>query len=502
MSEKQTPDHDLEIELNLKVPAPLDPHIASVSIRTGSNNPADYFDLLLSASFGSEYVTLDSGDDRIEVKISIQKAEIKLNSVNCSFALIHNVDTQSENWQVTEKAVDKRGRASERRAGGSFSLNRDGVSGDLSVGSNRSSSGENSLEYERDRNVLPYRVLSDDTIQVGYANDFKLDVHGRVIDESIGIRVVPTQLGKSIGVLARTRVRERWITIDEANPIKASSTFRRLWQSMEAESKDSSRKRELFGKLIAHLIAKNLQEKDDDVHATLCAAAVVFSPSNSRSLGIGSPARENRIKIDPTLIEAFLQADKTHEVEILRDLGVEFETLDEPLSRAATFANFWNNEFGHYTVYVTSGIDNNFVLASLSRSLGLELRVSGHYPDGSTPHSAIAYNRIRMQSAQELIERFEGNYFGIESLIGMGALVKGNTAYEMARIAGFSQSYQTFQRRIRPSTVMSSFGYLVSIGDLLRAIGQEGFIDELMGEEFFLPSIVNFEDNVDNEEIP
>jgi hypothetical protein len=100
----------LEPETNLKLPPSLDPHIASVTIRTDANNPNDFFDLRLSASFGSEHVKLEAGVDIIEVEISIRKAEIKFDVVNCNLHALADYHTDALVGRRTEvKSTERRG---------------------------------------------------------------------------------------------------------------------------------------------------------------------------------------------------------------------------------------------------------------------------------------------------------------------------------------------------------------------------------------------------------
>src|SRR5262245_31813927 len=84
----QEPDDELIVDNDIRNPRPLDHRIASVWLRTPTNNPTDGYDLLLSASFGKERVTLEGDGFVIDTDFSLITADIELKFVKCSATLM------------------------------------------------------------------------------------------------------------------------------------------------------------------------------------------------------------------------------------------------------------------------------------------------------------------------------------------------------------------------------------------------------------------------------
>src|SRR6516225_7984740 len=101
---KPAPEPDDEPELivdrEFKNPRPLDRNISTVSLKTPTNNVTSGYDLLLSATFGKERVTLVSEEFVIEVDFSMNKANIELSFHHCDYAEI-NDDPRVEEWRRT-----------------------------------------------------------------------------------------------------------------------------------------------------------------------------------------------------------------------------------------------------------------------------------------------------------------------------------------------------------------------------------------------------------------
>jgi len=83
---------ELFVGRQFKNPAPLDRRIATVSLRTPTNNPTEGYDLLLSATFGSARVILSGEDLEIDVDFSLTSADIELEFVRCEYAPVNTGD--------------------------------------------------------------------------------------------------------------------------------------------------------------------------------------------------------------------------------------------------------------------------------------------------------------------------------------------------------------------------------------------------------------------------
>jgi hypothetical protein len=481
-------EKELEIVHDIAVPAPLDPHISSVSIRTGSNNPADYFDVLLSASFGAEYVTIESGEDLIEFKLSIQKAELKLNGLNCSFTLFGTGVNQSEAWTGQESRNKSFGVSHTAAAKVSAQANTLGMpGGNASAELQSSLSAKNNGDLSLSREVIPYRILSDDTIQVGYGDDFTISVQGRIVDENVGVRVIPRSLESPVGVLVRARVRERWIKIEHARKLNADSKLDKFWKFLEADSREAERKRELFSKLVAHLLAKQLQEAGDETNATLSAAAVVFTSKGARSRGINAQSRSGRIRIDPTAIDRFLRADEGEDRQVLREIGIELEDDDQPGWYRDGLQEFWLEGYSISHFYMLEKGKIAKLMEGISMSLGYNLEITQRGLRNPAISFRLTDRSGQSSSAADIVSNFNDKWNSESILIAGGALLKGETAFRFARRFGFNQSYQTFQKRIRPFVRKSGYGNLISYVDLLRAIDQMEALDGFSGAKLSVP---------------
>ena len=80
---------ELVVDREFKNPRPLDRNISTVSLKTPTNNRTEGYDLLLSATFGKERVTLVSNEFEIEVDFSMNTANIELSFHGCDYAEIN-----------------------------------------------------------------------------------------------------------------------------------------------------------------------------------------------------------------------------------------------------------------------------------------------------------------------------------------------------------------------------------------------------------------------------
>lgn len=469
---------ELELESNIQIPAPLDPHIASVTIRTGANNASDYFDLLLSASFGSEYVILESGQDRIEVKVRVLKAEVKFNSVNCDLHLLS--DDRDESWRGSEK--EQANSTSNRDVSASIESTAGAkkvqLGGNIEAGAGKSRITQKSQEFDRD--LLPWRVVSSDTVQVGYLEDFSRPLHGRIIDENIAVRVTPKSIGRKVGLLVRIRVRERWIEITNPKPLKVTERLRKFLVEILGKGDAEKRRQHLFSRLLAHLIAKELQDPDNTRDATMAASAIVFSPRKEKFQGVPIPRPRSEVRIDPTSIEKFISASVGSEEEILREIGVDFDDSDDVIS--GKFARIWQNPRNRKLSYFA--IDLNKLEGAYSSSFSRKVKIQ--------KIGDVGRRKVRLKvtvtnvpcpprDAPDIVKRFSPNWMGEEMAVYYGVLTKGEEAYEIAKLLGYKLSYATLRSKIRKNSLMTGYGNLVSFYHLVREVAGEDGIQSLEG---------------------
>ena len=70
---EHTDEPELVVDREFRSPRPLDRNISTVSLKTPTNNVTEGYDLLLSATFGKERITLVSEQFEIEVDFSMTK---------------------------------------------------------------------------------------------------------------------------------------------------------------------------------------------------------------------------------------------------------------------------------------------------------------------------------------------------------------------------------------------------------------------------------------------
>ena len=100
----------LVVDGDVKLPRPLDHRIASVMLRTRTNDPTEGYDLYISASFGRERVKLSDGEFEISADFSLLKADIELNFVHSTSRLSETPEsTHSDAWTRTDKVTLQRG---------------------------------------------------------------------------------------------------------------------------------------------------------------------------------------------------------------------------------------------------------------------------------------------------------------------------------------------------------------------------------------------------------
>src|SRR5215467_3570114 len=73
---------------DVKKPAPLNKRVASLWLWTSANDVSEGYDLMMSASFGKDQVTLKGGGFHIEVTCSLTSADIDFEFRNCKDMII------------------------------------------------------------------------------------------------------------------------------------------------------------------------------------------------------------------------------------------------------------------------------------------------------------------------------------------------------------------------------------------------------------------------------
>ena len=481
----------MTVEHDLKIPPPLDPHVASLGLRTASNNPTEYFDLRLTASFGKEIVLLDSGGETIEVNLAIKKAEIKFHCVNASLHLIESHARDSEAWQGKSDRVREVSRKSEASVGGSISSDSLGFAKISTSGSAQFASEQRGTD-SLTRAALPWRILNSDAIQLGYLDDFERELHGRIVDEDVSLRVRPLDTSRHVGVLARIRVRESWIEISDATIQKDSPKLRKYWQGLARKDSASEQRRRLFNRLLAHLITRELQDHTDNRNATIAAAAIVMKPATDAFIGQPTPRQRQKISIDPTAVENFLKSDLGDEGRVLREIGVQLEDEDSDVNVDAIIGELLRNFSAASSPYYSRMRHISELVYFYAHSLGLQIDVSAStsYSTGTATNPGrrslsvffkFLEKKNDCKSTKQLLEEYSSHRSFPSTFLEAGVLLKGDRAYRFAKALGFALSYQSFQRRLAEYGVRTGHGFVFTYRDVALAVGASDALSRLVG---------------------
>lgn len=486
-NEKET--QYFEPESDIELPAPLDPHISSVELRTASNNPSDYFDLALSATFGSETVRLDTGEEQLEVTISIRKAEVKFDTQNCGLHLLSDQSTEGWIGKETEmhtrsfdRSISTKGKMSGTSDLAELSVFSVGANLEAQDTSEQATSQSKKLERE----LLPYRIISEDIVQVGYMNDFKKPLRGKIIDEALSVRVTPKDSTSQVGVIARVRVREGWIDVRDVKPINVKKKLGDFLANIgNAAEFENEKRRKLFSKLLAHLIRINLQEQEDSINATFAASAIVFSPADNEFSGIPKPKQMQFVKIEPASINRFIQAGEEQEEEVLIELGVDLSRNEEadneaPLSASGIFKKIWESSSNRKILPTSYGKIINLG-ECYSLSFGRVVNVSSQSVENAEDQLLIEITKEAHPTASvSQILDLLGRISGIElHALRLGILTKGPEMFAISNSFGFDQGYRVLCTRL--SSYNSGYGRISTFHRVLDAVDASEKIVELEG---------------------
>lgn len=320
----------LMLDRQIQLPAPLDKRLASLILRSTTNNPSDGYDLLLSASFGSERITLASEELEISVLMSLYSANVELQFLNSDYSVSRTSEvTADESWRRTEKETLRS--ISAKKSGSSIhgigELNAEGRT-HFRLKSNaawrKSSQAESTAESFFERAESDWHLIGSDTIRLGRLGR-KLD--GQLISDFAGWRVTPKSKVTSSGVLARINVREDWIKFDELRYEKAPSRI--LQQLNDLFRPEHSRRRELFLILLRMLAQRGLQSDAETKNATIGMEGIFWRPTEENFAALATGAGRGGIAISGAAVEAFLTSSEGYEEATLIALGIKKEFLLE-----------------------------------------------------------------------------------------------------------------------------------------------------------------------------
>jgi hypothetical protein len=322
----QPPDEVLELVVDgaFKNPQPLDHRIASVWLRTPTNNPTEGYELMLSASFGQEWVTLRGDGFEFRVNFAMTSADIEVEFRNCTAALIE--EARHEEAKTTIKEQSSAQSKYSLGAGGEMSASQAGAVGRGFLRGAAERASISLMSVQRSVSRPDYHRTGSNTIQVGPVGDL---LRGRIVVDYKGWRVRPNQATDVSAVIARLKVRENWIKFDQVEIISSPPPF--TDRLRDIFSREDRRRRNYFKALLVHLTQTALAGYQDGKTATIAANVLVVRPNEDDASSISSRAARHEIDIDGDRICKFLRTEEGQEASVLIALGLKPDTI-KPLA--------------------------------------------------------------------------------------------------------------------------------------------------------------------------
>lgn len=320
---------ELVVDDDVVSPAPLDPLIASLTLRTKTNNVTEGYDLSLSAFFGSERVLLTGEDFSVNVDISLARAKIELEFVRCHPSAIEtNNDDSSDEWRIEQKWANthnrKRGVKTLLKAVVSNNLNVSGAA-ELEYESSRSNAGE----LEASRTIKNWQKVNKNTVVVGRG---ERELDGKEIYDFEGWRVIPDDTSVASGVKATLSVRENWINLIQIhNDSFLGSIGKKANDLFKSNDKD---RQELFGFLLRHLATMGLSKPNNPKEAILDVEHFVVRPDIENATSANSAPAMGNVVLDSMVIDGFLNSSPGTELETLISMGITHQIIRENTAQA------------------------------------------------------------------------------------------------------------------------------------------------------------------------
>ena len=315
---------ELVVDDGVVSPAPLDPLIASLTLRTKTNNVTEGYDLSLSAFFGSERVLLTGEDFSVNVDISLARAKIELEFVRCHPSAIEtNNDDYSDEWQIEQKWANtqnkKRGVKTLLKAAVSNTLKGSGEA-ELEFESSKS----NAAELEASRTIKNWQKVNKNTVVVGRG---ERELNGKEIYDFEGWKVIPDDTSVASGVRATLSVRENWINLIQ---IHNDSFLGNIGKKANDLFKTNDKERqELFGFLLRHLATIGLSKPNNTKEAILDVEHFVVRPDIENATSANPAPATGSVVLDSTVIDGFLNSTPGTELETLISMGITHQDIRE-----------------------------------------------------------------------------------------------------------------------------------------------------------------------------
>lgn len=299
------------IDDRVKVPEPLNRHLAAVALQVLSNDISEGYDLALTSHVKPERISLKLGDGSVQVMASIQKFEIdfKFSNSIADFGpdyseLVAGSEVRFNKSSATRSSREKKG-----------SLGMD-ISLDLDAKFAGSVSGQNNEETETQ--ILRNEQRLYEHIQLDCVSAEAVDgsgaLRGAIISNYKGWKVSPRLQATSSGVLARMRVAEHWMSFSSPQVQGSGMVLKRLKDMLASRESSEEFRKQAFNSLLEKLVFLHLQDPAENEFATIAASCVALRQQKMAEIltGTDKPAM---IQIDLRTVERFLELDNQEKVD-------------------------------------------------------------------------------------------------------------------------------------------------------------------------------------------
>lgn len=317
---------DFERDLSVSIPAPLDPHIASVWLGADTNSYADGFPLKLTASFGEEFVTLGDTGLKISVKMSLRKAAISIRFSGCTVDSI--MDESPDEYRRTTNYSHGKGYDLSGALDAGFEN-----SGFLGKVRGKADSSKNKSEThgEELRGTKQWRRTTEHSLELAVVNG---QLSREVLSGHSMWFVKPRPKTESVQVLAELTARADWIQFgkldEEEIGGKNAGKFSGWWK------RASKRDKELYKLLMSKLVEKGLQstESRDATLAVFPYALRRYDPSGFCKAPTMLSQSVREIAVDTTPLIEFTEATPEAQIELLHAYRAPMGSMNRILVKA------------------------------------------------------------------------------------------------------------------------------------------------------------------------
>lgn len=328
-------DQEFTLDHGFETPEPFDRSIANLDMRCTANSVGNGMSLMVTASFGSDYVEIDLSDGgKLEVKCEIQKAMIVAKPYKCEFTDL-DLEEIRGGFSYKQEFSAKRSRSQiaqtsfEGGVGAQISAAEGAGASAKGSGKKSSSSGMEDMyctEGSREFNQVQFGI---DQITI-HGNPDGAPLEGNLVDRVTCFRVVPHASNQPYGVLMQLLVRRGGMKLADPEPLKISERLQSVWTRVFGGSGRLDKfHREAFQLLLQHLIETGLQDETNTKDAVLAARAIRAVPIDEGGSVLRHLALTQKpITLPVSTVESVLSDEPEKVVQILNEIGVDAGELN------------------------------------------------------------------------------------------------------------------------------------------------------------------------------